>query len=80
MSLQYLCDTYEQQQRYAKPQHTFSPNSGLTRSNTPEYEKNYDNYSDRDSTMESLRSTRLLSASSSMSSVDCNDPSAFEIE
>ena len=77
MSLQYLCDVPEQ--RYAKYPYSESPNSGLTRSNTPEYEKG-NNYDDRDSTMDSLRSTRLLSASSSMSSVDMNDPNAFEIE
>lgn len=87
MSLQYLCDGYEQQttkfNKYSSDE--YSSNNyqhSFTRSNTPEYEKgnNYDNYSDRDSTMESLRSTRILSASSSMSSVDMNDPSSFEID
>jgi len=53
-----------------------------TRSNTPEYEKanNYENYIDKDAAMESLANTRVLSSSSSMSSVDFSDASSFEIE
>jgi len=87
MSLQYLCDGYEQQttkfNKYSSDE--YSSNNyqhSFTRSNTPEYEKinNSDHYSDRDSTMESLRSTRILSSSSSMSSVDMNDPASFEID
>ncbi len=83
MSLQYLCEVPEQ--HYAKSHkqsYQHSPNHVPTRSNTPEYEKfnNSDNYSDRDSTMESLRSTRVLSSTSSLTSVDAADPSSFEIE
>ena len=84
MSLQYLCDGPEQHPtKYNKhSSDEYYGNNNLTRSNTPEYEKinNSDNYSDRDSTMESLRSTRILSSSSSMTSVDLNDPASFEIE
>jgi len=54
-----------------------------TRSNTPETEKlNYDNYSDKDSAMDSLvpRTRILSSSSSSMASVDSVDSSSFEID
>lgn len=83
MSLQYLCEVPEQQYAKSYKQSSqCSPNRVLTRSNTPEYEKinNLDNYSDRDSTVESLRSTRALSSTSSLTSVDAADPSSFEIE
>jgi len=53
-----------------------------TRSNTPEHEKSsYDNYSDKDSTTDSLpRPKRLLSSSSSMTSVDFSEGNSFEID
>jgi hypothetical protein len=86
MSLQYILDASEQtSQTYAKPvledslKHMrFIP----TRSNTPENEKSsYDNYSDKDSTTDSgLRPSRVLSSSSSMTSVDFSEGNSFEID
>jgi len=53
-----------------------------TRSNTPENEKfNNDNYSDRDSTGDSLTyGTRSVSSSSSMTSIDFPEGNSFEID
>jgi len=53
-----------------------------TRSNTPEDEKlSSGNYSDRDSTVDSLTlKTRILSSSSSMTSVDGSEGNSFEID
>jgi len=83
MSLQYLSEAPEHRfTKDFKPVYDDSPTLLLipTRSNTPEYEKNYDSYSDKDSTVESLTpKTRLLSSSSSVSSVDFSD-SNFEID
>jgi len=82
MSLQFLSEAPENRNyKGFKPVSDDSPTLLLipTRSNTPENEKNYDNYSDKDSTVESLTpTTRLLSSSSSMSSVDFSEN--FEID
>jgi len=89
MSLQYLSEAPEHRAlknlKNIKAVSDDSPTLLLipTRSNTPENgsnEKNYpDNYSDNNSTVESLTpKTRLLSSSSSMSSVDFD--SNFEID
>lgn len=87
MSLQYILDAPEPySQSYCKP--TAGLEDSLrtmlipTRSNTPENEKsNYDNSSDRDSTTDSMpRPKRLLSSSSSMTSVDMSEGNSFEIE
>jgi len=53
-----------------------------TRSNTPENEKlSYDNYSDKDSAFDShAPSTKILSSSSSMTSVESTDSNPFEID
>jgi len=85
MSLQYLSEAPEQRTRNTKglkPVSDDSPTLLLipTRSNTPENEKNYsDNYSDKDSTVESLTPTTRLLSSSSISSVDFSDAN-FEID
>jgi hypothetical protein len=72
---------------YNKPALDESPTLVLipTRSNTPENnyndKYNYDCYSDRDSVTDSLTPKgRILSSSSSMSSVDFTDASSFEID
>ena len=86
MSLQYILDAPEP---FAKPRSKPALEGSLrtmlipTRSNTPENEKSgYDNVSDRDSTTsDSLpRPTRLLSSSSSMTSVDGSEGNSFEID
>jgi len=86
MSLQNFLEATEQPfNRSAKLTNAGSSKSILyipTRSNTPEYEKlNCDNYSDKDSTLDSLAPrSRVLSSSSSMTSVDSMDSSSFEID
>jgi len=86
MSLQSFLEGNEYHfSKHSKNTYESSPRSENlipTRSNTPEYEKanNYDNCIDRDAAMESLTNTRVLSSSSSMSSVDFNDASSFEID
>ena len=82
MSLQFLSEAPEHRtSKGLKPVSDDSPTLFLipTRSNTPENEKNYDNYSDKDSTVESLTPTTRLLSSSSISSVDFSDAN-FEIE
>jgi len=84
MSLQYLSEVPES--RFAKSSKPINGSPTLllipTRSNTPENagsEKNFsDNYSDKDSTVESLTPTGRLLSSSSLNSMD-SDPN-FEID
>ena len=87
MSLQYIPEGPEYRVNNSSKHNTIGSSQNIlqipTRSNTPEHEKfNYDNYSDKDSAMDSLvPSTRILSStSSSMTSVDSMDSSSFEIE
>lgn len=88
MSLQYILDAPEHRVHNSSKLNSYGSSQNIlsipTRSNTPEHEKfnNYDNYSDKDTAMDSLvPSTRTLSStSSSMTSVDSMDSSSFEIE
>jgi len=87
MSLQNFLEAPESRfEKNAKFAYDESPRCSLiaipTRSNTPENEKAYnDNYSDKDSTVDSLTpKTRFLSHSSSMSSVDFPEGNSFEID
>lgn len=85
MSLQYIADISES--RYAKATAPESPTLSQipTRSNTPEglsVEKNsYDNYSDKDSTVDSLAlSAQRISSSGSLNSVESFEATIFEID
>jgi len=83
MSLQYLIDSPKHySQAHVKPvlEDSFKNNMSQipTRSNSPD---NVDNYSDKDSTGDSLTlTTRIASSSSSMSSIDMTDGNSFEID
>jgi len=90
MSIQNICEIPElclvKNTKFAK---TTSSNAFLnipTRSNTPEnnfpVERSGDNFSDRDSTVDSLTPKRrhVSSSSSSMASIDFSDPNNFEID
>lgn len=84
MSLQYLEVSEQRAFKPSKQSYGESAKNMLfipTRSDSPDNEKfSYDNYSDKDSTMDSLVSTRVLSSSGSMTSVDSIDSPLFEID